>query len=171
MKKRVIWLTVIAAAIIAVSYVKKNYAPRSGESFVFPVSGKKNNIGSFWGDERDGGRRKHRGIDIFARKGTPVIAISDGVITASGNNSLGGKIIKLRPSGKLWFAYYAHLDQQLVTEGSYVHQGQVIGTVGNTGNARTTPSHLHFGIYSLFGAINPLPYIKSAPKILATIQH
>ncbi|HYE54614.1 MAG TPA: M23 family metallopeptidase, partial [Chitinophagaceae bacterium] len=44
-------------------------------------------------------------------------------------------------------------------------KGQIIGTVGNTGNARTTPPHLHFGIYTWRGAINPLPYVKYSPKV------
>ncbi len=131
---------------------------------MFPVAGKKNHVGSFWGDARDGGRRSHRGIDIFARKGTPVVAIADGVISSSGTDSLGGKVIKLRPSWKLWIAYYAHLDTQIVKEGTHVRKGQVIGTVGNTGNARTTPAHLHFGMYTIFGAIDPLPFVKSAPR-------
>ena len=47
-------------------------------ALVFPVAGKKAAVGSFWGAPRDGGKRKHEGIDVFAKKGTPVVAISNG---------------------------------------------------------------------------------------------
>lgn len=134
------------------------------KSLVFPVSGK-SNIGSFWGAVRDGGRRKHEGIDIFARKGTPVVAICDGIIVSRGNTPRGGKTLWLQAVGHAWTVYYAHLDQQKVKVGQYVRKGEVIGTVGNTGNAKYTPPHLHFGIYTWLGAVNPLPYVKYSPKV------
>ena len=68
-------------------------------------------------------------------------------------------------------AYYAHLDQQKVKTGQYVRKGQVIGTVGNTGNAKYTPAHLHFGIYKISGAVNPLPYVKNSKKIVVPPVH
>jgi murein DD-endopeptidase MepM/ murein hydrolase activator NlpD len=134
--------------------------PKSNE-FVFPVAGKKPFVGSFWGAIRDGGKRSHEGIDIFAKKGTPVLAISDGMVTAIQNGGRGGKTVWLKSLKYLWSEYYAHLDRQLVKVGQMVKKGQVIGTVGNTGNARLTPSHLHFGIYTWSGAINPLAYVKT----------
>jgi murein DD-endopeptidase MepM/ murein hydrolase activator NlpD len=146
-------------------YISRDREPVIGEPMVFPVSGKKAQVGSIWGDDRDGGKRKHRGIDIFASKGTPVVAIKDGVITSVDETKLGGKVVWLRPSGAWWRAYYAHLDSQMVKAGDDVVKGQVLGTVGNTGNAKTTPAHLHFGIYTLTGAINPLPYVEAAPRI------
>jgi len=135
----------------------------------FPVAGSKSNIGSVWGQERDGGRRRHEGIDIFADKGTPLVAISDGVIEFVGNDELGGKTITFQPDDYEWEAYYAHLDKQYVRNGQRVKKGQLIGTVGNTGNAKTTPPHLHFGIYTESGAIDPLPYVKTSPKISAPV--
>jgi murein DD-endopeptidase MepM/ murein hydrolase activator NlpD len=167
MRKGFIFLALLIACL-SIIYFSRDQKPREGEPMVFPVGGKRSNIGSFWDDERDGGKRRHRGIDIFAKKGTAVVAIEDGVITSRGNTKLGGKVLWLRPSGAWWRAYYAHLDEQLVNEGDFVRKGQVIGTVGNTGNARTTPAHLHFGIYTLTGALDPLPYVKVAPKILAS---
>jgi hypothetical protein len=131
----------------------------------FPVSGMSSKIGSFWGDVRDGGKRKHEGIDIFAKLGTPVVAIADGKIVSKGNGGLGGKTLWLRASNYGWTAYYAHLNEQKVKLGQFVKKGQVIGTVGKTGNARYTPPHLHFGIYGPGGAVNPLPYVKNSPKI------
>jgi hypothetical protein len=70
----------------------------------------------------------------------------------------------MRPKGKAYSLYYAHLDEQLVSQGDRVAEGDTIGLVGNTGNARTTPPHLHFGIYAAGGAINPLPFVDPVLK-------
>jgi murein DD-endopeptidase MepM/ murein hydrolase activator NlpD len=169
MKKLPLLCALLAIAFVSLSFAKtpskvKTPSRSVSKSLAFPVAGKKSNIGSYWGARRDGGRRKHQGIDIFARKGTPVVAISDGVIVARDKTPIGGKTLWLKSSTHSWTAYYAHLDKQMVKEGQYVRKGQVIGTVGKTGNARTTPPHLHFGIYTGRGAVNPLPYVKYSPK-------
>ena len=132
---------------------------------IYPVASKRSFVGSFWGASRDGGKRSHEGVDIFARKGTPVVAMSDGVVVSVGKGGRGGKTVWLRSFGHSWSEYYAHLDQQKVKVGQFVKKGQVIGTVGNTGNARYTPSHLHFGIYTTDGAINPFPYVKRSSRL------
>ena len=174
MKKLPLLGALLAIAIISFSFDKKPVRSKTtmrsvSKSLTFPVAGKKSNIGSLWGASRDGGRRKHRGIDIFAKKGTPVVAISDGVITLKDNTPIGGKTLWLKSSSHGVTAYYAHLDQHLVKEGQRVRKGQVIGTVGKTGNARTTPPHLHFGIASGKGWVNPLPYVKHSSKVAAKI--
>jgi peptidoglycan LD-endopeptidase LytH len=135
-----------------------------GPSLDFPVSGKKANVGSVWGVDRDGGKRRHEGIDIFAPKRTPAVAAADGFITGVREGGIGGKTVWLRPEGKPYTLYYAHLDEQLVHEGQQVKKGDVIGLVGNTGNAATTPPHLHFGIYTFGGAVDPLPYVNRTVK-------
>ncbi|RYZ23189.1 MAG: M23 family metallopeptidase [Chitinophagaceae bacterium] len=136
-------------------------------SLTFPVNGGK--AGSFWGADRDGGARRHEGIDIFAAKRTPAIAAADGTVTSVAEGGLGGKYVFLRPNGKSYNLYYAHLDEQLVQAGQQVRAGETIGLVGNTGNARTTPPHLHFGVYGRGGAVDPLPFIdrgvKEAPAL------
>jgi len=142
---------------------EKNVSARDG-SLVFPVAGTKSNIGSFWGDGRDAGKRKHEGIDIFARKGTEVVAVCDGTVSVD-EYGIGGKMIWLRADNHAWNAYYAHLDSQLVYNGQQVKKGDVVGTVGNTGNAKYTAAHLHFGIYTYAGAVDPLPYVKAATKV------
>ena len=115
---------------------------------------------SFWGAERDRGIRSHEGIDIKAKRGTPVVASESGYVTQVGTNNLGGKIVFLSPSDSPYSLYYAHLDSQLVSVGARVVQGDTLGLVGNTGNAVTTSPHLHFGIYTRgSGAVNPLPFI------------
>jgi murein DD-endopeptidase MepM/ murein hydrolase activator NlpD len=135
-----------------------------GPSLQFPVSGKGRKIGSFWGDPRDEGGRRHEGVDIFAARGTPVVAGADGIIGSVTENNLGGKVIFLRVSGKDYSLYYAHLDSQWVQPGLRVRKGDSLGAVGNTGNARTTAPHLHFGIYTTGGAINPLNFIDPVEK-------
>ncbi len=129
--------------------------------YLFPVTGAGNeNMQSFWGAGRDAGRRSHEGIDIFAPRGTPVVAAINGNITSSGEKGLGGKQVWLRDPKRGLSLYYAHLDSIKTLSGKAVKRGDTLGFVGNTGNARTTPPHLHFGIYKSYqGAIDPLYHI------------
>jgi murein DD-endopeptidase MepM/ murein hydrolase activator NlpD len=129
-------------------------------SLAFPVSNTKARVGSFWGDARDAGARSHEGVDIFGSFRTPVVAAADGYISSVAINNLGGKVIFMRPSGKDYSLYYAHLDSQIVSSGQRVRTGEVLGLMGNTGNARNTPTHLHFGIYTGMGPVDPLPFIQ-----------
>lgn len=134
---------------------------------LFPVEGKDEKaIQSFWGAARDGGARKHEGNDIFAPKGTNLLALTDGEITRLTNTGIGGNTVWLYDRERGLRYYYAHLDEQLVTQGQRVARGDVVGTVGNTGNARTTPPHLHFGIYDN-GAIDPFPFLQNADELPA----
>lgn len=137
-------------------------------SLGFPVSGKAS-IGSYWGDQRDGGKRSHEGVDIFAAKRTPAIAAADGYITGVKEGGIGGKTVWLRPAGKNYTLYYAHLDKQLVTEGQLIKKGETLGLVGNTGNAKYTAAHLHFGIYTYSGAVDPLPFVDRSVKTAAEV--
>ncbi|SDZ23053.1 M23 family metallopeptidase [Rhodonellum ikkaensis] len=127
---------------------------------IFPVQGKTSAaIQSFWGAGRDGGQRKHEGIDIFAVRGTPVVAPVSGVVTSVKETGRGGKQVWLRDNKRGWNLYFAHLDSQTVNNLQRVSPGDTLGLVGNTGNAKTTPPHLHFGIYSS-GAFDPFPVVK-----------
>ncbi|MFD0764180.1 peptidoglycan DD-metalloendopeptidase family protein [Mucilaginibacter lutimaris] len=138
----------------------------AGPSLSFPVSATgKPRIGSFWGDGRDEGGRKHEGIDIFAPKRTPAIAAANGTVTGVTVNNLGGNVVFMRPDNADYTLYYAHLDVQTVQQGQNVIIGDTLGLVGNTGNARTTPSHLHFGIYTNSGAIDPLAFVDRDVKL------
>jgi len=105
--------------------------------------------------------RLHQGIDIFARRGTPVLSTTEGIVLRVGTNDLGGKVVwVLGPGGNRH--YYAHLDRYAdIDAGDRVLAGSVLGFVGNTGNARGTPTHLHYGIYAGTGAMNPYPFLKS----------
>jgi hypothetical protein len=100
-----------------------------------------------WHACRDGCRRLHKGNDIFADEGTPIVAVEPGVIAKvdGTDDSNGGLSVWL--VGDSGVAYwYAHNSANYVTAGQRVGQGQLIGRVGHTGNARTTPSHIHFQI-------------------------
>jgi murein DD-endopeptidase MepM/ murein hydrolase activator NlpD len=137
----------------------------AGPSLNFPVSASgKPHIGSFWGDGRDENGRQHEGIDIFASRHTPAIAAANGTVTGVMANNLGGNVVFMRPDNKDYTLYYAHLDVQIVQPGQTVVTGDTLGLVGNSGNARTTPPHLHFGIYTNSGAIDPLAFIEKDTK-------
>lgn len=125
----------------------------------FPVDTERENaVQSFFGAGRDGGKRRHEGIDIFAARGTPVIAATEGRVSRVGETPRGGKQVWIQGDQRSF--YYAHLDSTAVSPGDKVARGQVLGTVGNTGNAITTSPHLHFGVYKrLRGAVDPLPLV------------
>jgi SH3-like domain-containing protein len=127
-------------------------------ALAFPVSGHgPRNVASVFGDPRDGGRRRHEGIDIFAPRATPVVAVVDGTAVVR-HSRLGGTTVWLRGEGKSF--YYAHLDEVAIDGRQGVDTGDVLGFVGNTGNAVTAPPHLHFGVYRRGrGAVDPLPYV------------
>lgn len=112
-----------------------------------------------WGAARSGGRR-HEGIDIFAKRNTPILSTTDGLVVFVGTNSLGGNVISILGPGRQRH-YYAHLEQQApLREGQWVNKGDIVGYVGNSGNATSTPPHVHYGIYTPSGAINPYPMLK-----------
>jgi len=127
-------------------------------------------IQSIFGEERDGGARSHDGVDIFARRGTPVLAVAPGRAYGIEITNLGGKVVWVRDNVRNARIYYAHLDSQAVVEGQLITIGDTLGFVGNTGNARTTPPHLHFGLYrSGQGAVDPVPFLRpprGAPPVL-----
>ena len=133
-------------------------------SLAFPVSGKDETaVGSFFGDPRDGGAREHHGIDIFAERGTYVLAPSPAQVRRVAERGLGGNTIVLWDQARSLNLYFAHLDTQLVRAGETVRPGDIIGTVGNTGNAATTPPQLHFGIYTRYWQpIDPYQYVSGA---------
>jgi peptidoglycan LD-endopeptidase LytH len=131
-------------------------------TLAFPVEGHGNAaIQSLFGVARDGGRRAHHGIDIFAPRGTPVLAGTDGVVRSIAPNELGGNVVWLSDEQRGQTLYYAHLDRHHVAAGQRVRTGDTLGFVGNTGNARSTPPHLHFGIYRRpEGPIDPLRFVR-----------
>jgi hypothetical protein len=126
---------------------------------VFPISGRTvAACTNSFGDPRDGGTRRHQGNDCFAPRGTPLLAVESGRDECPTGGKGGNGIQLYGNSGTRY--YYAHLDRQLVCNQN-VTRGQVIGTVGNTGNAINGPPHLHFEIHPGGGAaIDPYPYLS-----------
>ena len=111
-----------------------------------------------WGGPRSEGRR-HEGIDIFAERNRPITPAVAGRIFRQGWSDRGGHVVwVLGDDGRRH--YYAHLEGFGAQEtGQRVEPGDTIGFVGNSGNAQTTPPHLHYGIYTRQGAINPYPLL------------
>ncbi|MCX2838728.1 M23 family metallopeptidase [Salinimicrobium sp. MT39] len=101
--------------------------------YSFPVANRGNTaVQSMWGATRDGGRRSHEGIDIFAPRGTPVVAATSGRVSSTGNKGLGGKQVWLRDTKRGNSLYYAHLDSIIARPGMRVKVGDTLGLVGNT---------------------------------------
>ena len=139
-------------------------AVQVGAPWTFPVAGAdRGDIGSFFGDARDGGSRDHHGVDIFASRNTPVLAAADGRVSRVDTTEIGGRVVWQREAGDRGHSiYYAHLERPLVQNGQRLQAGDTVGLVGNTGNARTTPPHLHFGAYRR-GPVDPWNLILPIP--------
>jgi murein DD-endopeptidase MepM/ murein hydrolase activator NlpD len=110
------------------------------------------------------GDRAHQGVDIFASRGTPVLSTTRGIVARIGENSFGGTVVWVLGPGADRH-YYAHLNSVAeIKMGQRVARGDVLGTVGTTGNARGTPPHLHYGVYRRTrGAINPFLLLVERP--------
>ncbi len=147
--------------VVAIPQVgPKPAAASSTAQYVFPVFGSTATFTSDYGAPR-AGTGWHQGNDIFAPIGVPVLAVADGVLSKVGVNTLGGNRLWLTDDlGNAY--YYAHLSGYAahVVDGIRVRGGEIIGFVGNTGQAITTPPHLHFEIHPGDGAsIDPYPYL------------
>ena len=136
--------------------------------FVFPVD-EPHTFSDTFGAARMRGTRyahSHQGTDIFAPTGTALLAVERGVIVRMGTDVLGG--IKLWVKGESGtYYYYAHLSGFApgINDGTVVGAGAVLGYVGNTGNARTTPPHLHFEVHPDGGdAVNPYAILVVADE-------
>ncbi len=140
-------------------------------TLAFPVVGRDSRaVKSFFGADRDAGARRHHGIDIFAPRGTPVIAATRGTVRSTRPNNLGGNVVWLSDYERGQTLYYAHLDRQIVAPGQQVEVGDTLGFVGNTGNARSTPPHLHFGVYRRGqGPLDPFPFVHRSTATPARI--
>jgi Peptidase family M23 len=137
--------------------------------YVFPVYGPVAYGDTYGAPRPDVSGGWHHGDDLFAPLGAPVLAVADGTVFSVGPNRIGGNRLWVRDKTGNEF-YYAHLSAYtpLAKDGNAVHAGDVLGFVGNTGDAEGSPYHLHFEIHpaSLVflgydGAVNPTQYLNA----------
>lgn len=138
-------------------------ATPTSQGYVFPVvGGTSNDFSDDYGDPRaDTGW--HQGTDVFAASGTPLVAVADGTLSKVGVNGIGGNRLWLTDDRGTAY-YYAHLAAFApgAADGVRVRAGQVVGFVGNTGDAISTPPHLHFEMHPGGGeSVNPYPYLMA----------
>lgn len=144
---------------------------------VFPVAGRHSFTDSFGVPRGDG--RSHQGIDIFADKLTPVVAVANGTIRTVGLGERSGRYIVVEHSDG-WLSYYLHLNNDSpgtddglrddpvagIKVGATVQAGDLLDYVGDSGNAESTPSHLHFELHRPGGAVsNPYPHLLGADGV------
>jgi len=140
--------------------ILKKYSIYHPNKYRFPVVGKVWFDDSF-GADREGGIRRHEGTDIFGKEGTPIVNICGGEIEQLGWNRLGGERVGVRGDDGNYY-YYAHLQyiSPKLIKGNRIEAGESIGGMGHTGDALTTPDHLHLGIELPNGQwINPYPFL------------
>ena len=148
--------------------------PEDGNTLnlIIPVEGiDPDDLRDTFNASRSGGRT-HRAIDIMATCGTPVLAAIDGEIIRIVHNTRGGNTIYQMSDDRKLVFYYAHLDRYAddLAKGQYARQGDVIGYVGDTGNAGAGNCHLHFSIWAVTDQkkywegdnINPYPILRGA---------
>ena len=153
--KRILIITFIAIlAVVGIGML----IPQNLKMPVVGADDKSYNHETFW-YEGWGTSIVHKGIDVFARRGTRVNSATIGIVLLTAEYGKGGKfVVVLGPKWRLH--YYAHLDEIKTKRFALVNHNTEIGTVGNTGNAATTPAHLHYGIATLI----PYPWrIDDAP--------
>ena len=159
--------------VLVVRFATRESLERAGGSgrLIVPVAGARPaDLSDSWGDARSGGR-PHRGIDIFAARGTPVVAAAAAIVVRRDSGGAGGTELYLRDLDGRTVYYHAHLDRYRpgLKEGDLVRQGDVVGYVGQTGNA--SRAHLHFGIFTVTDPnstrrareLNPYPLLRPAP--------
>jgi len=156
-------------AAIEIQFIQREGAVRSAlrHTLVTPVEGKFSS-GFGWRSHPVHGRRAfHRGVDLSAPAGTPVLAVASGVVSFIGPAEAYGKLVAIAHEGGV-VSRYAHLEGIEVTTGMAIPAGTRIGRVGSTG--RSTGPHLHFELELDGRAVNPWPFLqpgRSSPLLHA----
>jgi murein DD-endopeptidase MepM/ murein hydrolase activator NlpD len=140
--------------------------------YVFPVYGPASYADTFGAPRANTGW--HHGEDIFAPLGAPILAVANGIVYSVGWNDVGGLRFWLQDEAGNEF-YYAHLSafSPLAVNGAQVRAGDVLGFMGNTGDAEATPYHLHFEIHPVSmlyrgydGVVAPYPYLNAWKRLV-----
>lgn len=168
---------VVSSATVAAAQEATDTQAGAIYDIVFPVGGDHSYVDS-WGAPRSE-ERTHEGTDIFAAKGTPVVAAADGTVIRISVGERAGRYIAVEHDGG-WRTYYLHLNNDTpdtddglsdtpaagITVGVSVTAGDVLDYVGDSGNAEGTRAHLHFEIHHPDGtATNPYPHLRSAESL------
>ncbi|HCE53840.1 MAG TPA: M23 family peptidase [Lutibacter sp.] len=144
-KRKKIWVSILVILIIGFLIPQNLKMPVKG------ATKSSYNSKSFWAYPW-GKSVTHKGVDIFAKKGTEINSSTSGLVVLSGEISLGGKfILVLGPKWRLH--YYAHMNELKTSYFSFVSKNSIIGTVGTSGNAAGKPPHLHYAILTI------IPYV------------
>jgi len=155
--KKITKILLIAAVSAFILFLIVAFMPTR---FVMPVEGatiKSYDQKSFWAYPW-GKSVYHKGVDIFARQGTPVLSSTRGLVVFTGQFSLGGNVVLIMAPG--WkLHYYAHLKEIKTSSFSFVSPGDQVGTVGTTGNAKGKPPHLHYSIQRFFPRLESRQFI------------
>jgi murein DD-endopeptidase MepM/ murein hydrolase activator NlpD len=167
----VIYLAVSRRALVLSIVPREEIRPADpSPRLLVPVAGvRTDELSDTYGAARSGGRA-HKGVDILAPLGTPVLAAAAGVIVQRDSSALGGISLYQRDLDGRTIYYYAHLRRYRagLKEGDLVRQGDVIAYVGATGNATPGMPHLHFAVYTVTDPnrwwrgrdLNPLPLLR-----------
>lgn len=170
--------SVILAGVLTTSSAEEAHAsPQDAELklSVFPVGTSRVNFWDSWGARRSGGRR-HQGIDIMSVRGEPALAVADGTVVAMDYHPMSGYFIRI-DHGSGWTSTYMHLNNDTLgtddgaggtwtafyptlTVGAKVAAGDVIGYVGDSGNAEGTAPHIHFELKHDRAKTNPYPFLR-----------
>lgn len=173
--------TFVLAVAVAVGVFTPSQPARADVTppfeLTFPQETSKTTFGSSYGDYRSGGRR-HKGNDLLAPRMTEVYAVADGVVIHIGTSRLSGRNLRIEHSDG-WTSHYVHLNNDNpgtddgdapwsltvapgVEVGTEVEQGQLVGWVGDSGNAERTTPHTHFELRKDDRAINPYDILQEA---------
>jgi murein DD-endopeptidase MepM/ murein hydrolase activator NlpD len=156
-----------AGVSAALSIPLKLHPTLTAGGYVFPVYGPSSYIDTFGAARSD--VTYHHGDDIFGQLGQPLVAVTDGTVFSVGWNKIGGNRLWILDEQGNQF-YYAHLSafSTAATNGAHVKAGQVVGFMGDTGDAEGTPYHLHFEVHPVSllylgydGAVDPTPYLDA----------
>ena len=173
-------IAIVIAGVVLPARSASAVEPADAEHFemkAFPHRSSLVHFSDTFGARRSGGRR-HKGTDILSPKRTRVVAVDDGIVERLSHGRLSGYTIEIRHADG-WSSVYMHLDNDTrgtddgqggpetayvdgLEEGAYVRAGDVIGFVGDSGNAERTVSHTHFELRYDDKAVNSYPYLAAA---------